>query len=246
MSGAQAGAPHELAALGITKSSMANIHWTVRWAQGQRSSSPSVDCYAVRKDRKAEAVKESQSHRTVRCVTGLSGAPQGRQIQRSTPTGDWHGRHRILNNVVSGVPVDRKLLLSVQRPYEGLEPINITPTGHFNVWEPSNISRHIVDISKPSQPLPFIDLSHTQELGDIKASQVPQKRDQAKESYSCEFSDSALWESLRESVCYILWSFEHEVLTPIHLPPNFLETCKASKRHLSVWWSLRGLSDPWD
>jgi hypothetical protein len=148
---------------------MAKIHWTVRWAQGQRSSSPSVDCYVVRKDRKAEAVSESQSHRTVRCATG-----------QTNPTGDWRGRHRILNSAVSGVPVDRKLLLSVQRPYEGLEPINITLTAHVNVWEPSNISRHIVDISKPSQPLPFIDLSHTQELDDIKASQVPQKERSSK------------------------------------------------------------------
>jgi hypothetical protein len=27
---------------------------------------------------------------------------------------------------------------------------------------------------------------------------------------------------------------------------NSLVTCKASKRHLSVWWSLRGLNDPSD
>jgi hypothetical protein len=34
-------------------------------------------------------------------------------------------------------------------------------------------------------------------------------------------------------VCYLLWSFERGVLTPIH--------CKASKSHLSLWLALRRL-----
>jgi hypothetical protein len=73
-----------------------------------------------------------------------------------------------------------------------LEAIN-TPQPTISRWgSPSNISKHIVDIFKPSQPPPFIDLSHTQDLAHIKASQVPLKRDQAKESYLCVFSDSAL------------------------------------------------------
>jgi hypothetical protein len=59
------------------------------------------------------------------------------------------------------------------------------------------------------------------------------KRDQARKSYLCAFSDSALWESLRESVCYLLWSFERGVLTPIH--------CKASKNSLFLWLGLRRL-----
>jgi hypothetical protein len=67
----------------------------------------------------------------------------------------------------------------------------------------------------------------------IKASQVPQKRDQAWKSYSCAFSDSALWESLRQRVCYLLWSFERGVLSPIH--------CKARKSPLSLWLALRRL-----
>jgi hypothetical protein len=37
---------------------------------------------------------------------------------------------------LSGAPVDRKLLLSVQRLEMGLGPINTTPTGHFMEWEP--------------------------------------------------------------------------------------------------------------
>jgi hypothetical protein len=47
-----------------------------------------------------------------------------------------------------------------------------------------------------------------------------------------------LWESLRESVCYLLWSFERGVLTPIH--------CKASKSLLSLWlasWRLWSFVD---
>jgi hypothetical protein len=34
-------------------------------------------------------------------------------------------------------------------------------------------------------------------------------------------------------VCYVLWSFERAVLTPIH--------CKASKSPLSLWLALRRL-----
>jgi hypothetical protein len=33
---------------------------------------------------------------------------------------------------------------------------------------------------------------------------------------------------------------------PYSFPFSFLSVCKASKRHLSVWWSMRGLSDPFD
>ena len=46
----------------------------------------------------------------------------------------------------------------------------------------------------------------------------------------------------------ILCSFE---LLPLGLPSSFFHffsqvICNRSKRHLSVWWSLRGLSDPGD
>jgi hypothetical protein len=167
-----------------------------------------VDCHVTATGQNSQKFRSSQQRQV---TPDYPVSNKGRRIQRSTPTGNWRGTHRTVNSVVSGVPVDWKQLLSVQRSYGGLEPINTSPTGHSWCGSPSNISRHIVDISKPSQPPPFIDLSHTQDLGHIKVSQVPQKRDQAKESYSCVFSDSALWESLRESVCYILWSFEHWV-----------------------------------
>jgi hypothetical protein len=63
----------------------------------------------------------------------------------------------------------------------------------------------------------------------------------ARESYSFEFSISALWDSLRDSVCYFFvficaWSFDSHWTSS-----KVLEACKASKRHQRVWWSLRDL-----
>jgi hypothetical protein len=52
---------------------------------------------------------------------------------------------------LSGAPVDRKLLLSVQRLFEGFGAINATPTGHFKVWEPK---QHIKAYSRHIQALP--------------------------------------------------------------------------------------------
>jgi hypothetical protein len=55
----------------------------------------------VRKDSRAEAARESQSHQTVRCATGLSGAPltgfNGR-LQRAT---DVAHTHWTMNSAVS-------------------------------------------------------------------------------------------------------------------------------------------------
>jgi hypothetical protein len=49
-----------------------------------------------------------------------------------------------MNSALSGAPIDKKLLLSVQRLYGWLRAIKATPTIPF---------------------IAFIDLSHTQELG---------------------------------------------------------------------------------
>jgi hypothetical protein len=115
----------------------------------------------------------------------------------------WRGRHQTVNNAMSGAPDDRKLLLSVQRLELGLGPINTTTTGHFKVWEPK---QHIKAYSRHIQAIPTTSIhwsiSYTR-VGysiHIKASQVPQKRDQARKSYSCEFSDSA-YENHWEKVC---------------------------------------------
>jgi hypothetical protein len=123
-------------------------------------------------------------HRTVRC----------RKKTKLQRLGDVVA-HRKRNSVC---PVAHRTVRCAHRQQPSLMAtrwlvaINTTQPAISRCGSPSNISRHIIDISKPYQPPPFIDLSHTQDLGHKKASQVPQKRDQAKESYSCEFSDSAL------------------------------------------------------
>jgi hypothetical protein len=122
-----------------------------------------------------------------------------------------------------------------------LVAINTTPTGHFKVWEPK---QHSKSYSWHIQALPTTSIHWSilyTRFRPPQPTQVPQKWEQAKESFSCKFSSGALWDSLRESVCYILRSFVRGVLTPIWTSSKVLEACKASKRHLSVWWSLRGL-----
>jgi hypothetical protein len=110
-----------------------------------------------------------------------------------------------------------------------LVAINTTPTGHFKVWEPK---QHSKSYSWHIEALPTTSIhwsiSYTR-FRPPQAIQAPQKRDQAKESYSCEFSNSALWDSLRESVCYILWSFVCGVLTPIHFPPKIWRLVKLAR-----------------
>jgi hypothetical protein len=99
-------------------------------------------------------------HRTVRCATG--------RRQRSDPTVDCYKRQRsadvactghLLCSVrwctgLSGAPVNRKLLLSVQRLVGGVEAINTTPTGHSQVWEPKQHTkaycRHFQVLKHPS------------------------------------------------------------------------------------------------
>jgi hypothetical protein len=110
-----------------------------------------------------------------------------------------------------------------------LVAINTTPTGHFKVWEPK---QHSKSYSWHIQALPttFIHWSILcTRFRPLQPTQVPQKREQAKESFSCEFSTSDLWDSLRESVCYILWSFARGVLTPIELPPKFWRLVKLAR-----------------
>jgi hypothetical protein len=107
-----------------------------------------------------------------------------------------------------------------------LVDINTTPTGHFKWWESK---QHSKSYSWHIQALPTTSIHWSilyTRFRPPQVIQVPQKRDQAKERYSCEFSTSALWDSLRESVCYILWSFVRGVLTPIELPSKFWRLVK--------------------
>jgi hypothetical protein len=122
-----------------------------------------------------------------------------------------------------------------------LVAINNTPTGHFKVGEPK---QHSKSSSWHIQALPTTAIHWSilyTRFRPLQPTQVPQKRKQAREGYSFEFSTSALWDSLGDSVCYIFvficaWSFDsHWTFSKV------LEACKASKRHQRVWCSLRGL-----
>jgi hypothetical protein len=102
-----------------------------------------------------------------------------------------------------------------------LVAINTTPTGHFKVGEPK---QHSKSYSWHIQALPTTSIHWSilyTRFRPLQPTQVPQKWEQAKESFSCEFSSSALWDSLRESVCYILCSFVRGVLTPIDFLQSF-------------------------
>jgi hypothetical protein len=126
VSGALAGAPHELAALGFSQRSSTKIHRTVRYATRlsgetteQWSTSPNgrlADCDTV-------CSTEVRSQSTISGYTGLSGVPpdylvqqKDRRLQRSTalnPNGrlTWHSTDNEQCSVrcttgLSGVPID--------------------------------------------------------------------------------------------------------------------------------------------
>jgi hypothetical protein len=134
------------------------------------------------------------------------------------------GGSRTVRALAADRPLVQFLADAPQRLYGWLRAIKATPTSPFT-------SIHL-SISYTRVGYSLLSTRATLSI-HIKASQVPQKRDQARKSYSCAFSDSALWESLRESVCYLLWSFKCGVLTPIH--------CETSKSPLSLWLALRRL-----
>jgi hypothetical protein len=103
-------------------------------------------------------------HQTVRCPKCQSS--NGRN--RHNPNG-WVAWlvHRTLSGGAPDCPV-RPSPAAFPTATIWLVAINTTPTGHLRGREPKQHSSHIVDLSKPSQPLPFIDLSHTQDLGHHK------------------------------------------------------------------------------
>jgi hypothetical protein len=116
VSGAQVGAPNELAALGKTQRSSAKNHqtvWCVTGLSGEPMSnghlcqrSTATRLLRVQNVRKSETVCDVRSHRTIWCTTGLCSAPQGfdefngRMLQ--TPTVDWRGTHQTMNSAMSG------------------------------------------------------------------------------------------------------------------------------------------------
>jgi hypothetical protein len=221
-------------------------HRTVRCTSGataicaQRSTLTDEQCSTVPRQKSEQQVRVAPDcpvwHRTVRCHMRTK-PPTVDQLQALTTR--WRG----------GAP-DTVRCAHRQQPSPTatiwLVAINTTPTGHFKVGEPK---QHSKSYSWHTQALPTTSIHWSilyTRFRPLQTTQVPQKREQAKESLSCEFSSSALWDSLRESVCYILhsycaWSFDSHWTSS-----KVLEACKASKRHLSVWWSLRVLSDPWE
>jgi hypothetical protein len=106
-------------------STLSGVHQTIRWDTTQ-SASRGPQTGALR-----------LQHRTVWCAPdslGIVGS-NGRLLQ----TPQWPAdvaRASDNEQCMSGVPVDRKLLLSVQLLELWEEAINTPPTGHLKVWEP--------------------------------------------------------------------------------------------------------------
>jgi hypothetical protein len=161
----------------------------------------------------------------VRCTTGQPGGPTSQSSNGRIPTGGWRGGTPVRwRTGLSGVPIASKLL---QRLQFWLVAINTTPTGHFKVWEPKQYSK---SSSWHTQALPTTSIHWSilyTRFRPLQPTQVPQKREQAKESYSFEFSTSALWDSLIDSVCFIFvficaWSFDSHWTSS-----KVLEACKS-------------------
>jgi hypothetical protein len=153
-------------------------------------------------------------------------------------TGGWRG----------GTP-DAVLCAHRQQPSptaaNWLVAINTTQTGHFKEREPK---QHSKSSSWHTQIFPTTHIHWSilyTRFRPLQPTQVPQKREQTKESLSCEFSSSALWDSLRESVCYILHSLVRGVLTPIELPPKFWRLVKLARDTKECGDPCGVLSDPW-
>jgi hypothetical protein len=149
----------------------------------------------------------------VRCATGHLGGPRSQNSNGQNPNGLmtwlWHRTCPVCTGL-SGAPDDRQPSPTARF---WLVAINTTPTGHFMVWEPK---QHSKSSSWHTQALPTTynhwSILYTR-FRPLQPTQVPQKRERAKESYSFEFSTSALWDSLRDSVCYIFvficaWSID--------------------------------------
>jgi hypothetical protein len=102
VSGAQVGAPGELAALGKSKRSSALIHRTVRCGSCAHSNGRPHDQWATRGLR-----QQSQGH------TKLSGVPRGRWLQRLASP-EKEGNHTLFTvrwcTGLSGAPTDRRQL----------------------------------------------------------------------------------------------------------------------------------------
>jgi hypothetical protein len=140
---------------------LSGVHWTIRWAHGQRSSSQTVDCHATAPGQK---LQKSEAFSNGQVAPGCTVRHKGRQIQRSTPMGDWHGRHRTLNSVVSGAhqnvryarwqkaqPTARIVVGAINTPNHHHSMHTSFPLSTLNTRAKNSFQRHIQSIqSSPS------------------------------------------------------------------------------------------------
>jgi hypothetical protein len=160
--------------------------WCVHQIVWQRSD-PTIDCRRPQRstdEAKAldcpvcTAQSELRSDPTVDCYR-----PQ--QSTDMTGTGHWTVPCPV-GTGLSGVPVDRKLLLSVQQLEMGLGPINNTPTGHFKWWE---LKQHIKGYSRHIQAIPTTsihwDISYTRVGPHQSLTSATKERSSKKELLVC-------------------------------------------------------------
>jgi hypothetical protein len=144
--GAQAEAPHELAALGFPGSHSAIIHRTVRcapdcpvsqWSNGQLC--PIVDygeqCIVQKSELQSQNTPDYPvCHRTVRCRKRTKDF-NGQPLQ--TPMVVWRGTHRTVNSVMSGAPLDCPVCPSIATTGIVVGAINTPQPPPFKPSKPS-------------------------------------------------------------------------------------------------------------
>jgi hypothetical protein len=202
-------------------------------------------------------------HRTVRCVTGLSGEPAEQRLptrQRSTAAmnsacqkserrsqrapdcpvqqDDKGSNSRPALNPNSCADVARTGECTVPvRWRTRLSGAPIASSLHQRLWKwlgAINTPNHLIHIH-PS----ILNFSLIARAKDF----TPRHNQSNQSTQSPKINSSALGlvrGSLVFFVAPVAW------LGLFLFPSIFQVTCNRSKRHLSVWWSLRGLSDPRD
>jgi hypothetical protein len=195
----------QLRSFGFPRHSSAIIHQTVRCATKLSGVPP--DCPVHQRSnnyQRAMVDSASEQYRTVNATevravgqrgTGLSdvapNCPVPHEDKASNGRPAPSPNDRVTWRRTRHCPVAHRTVRCAHR--QQLSPtatiwlvaINTTPTGHFKGGSPSNIPSHIVDISKPSQPTPFIDPSYTQDLDHYKPHKC-HKRESKQKKASCE------------------------------------------------------------
>jgi hypothetical protein len=196
VSGAPGRIDLKLLSFGFLRHSSAIIHRTVRWAT-RLYGVPAEQQLSARNgrlwqwtvqhsDRSRSQSSWSEGHRTVRCRMRTK-PPTVNQLQALT--GGWRG----------GTPDTVQWRTGQHRQQTSptatfwMVAINTTPTGHFKVGEPK---QHSKSSSWHTQALPTTSIHWSilyTRFRPLQPTQVSQKREQEIESYSFEFSTSALW-----------------------------------------------------